>query len=259
VGCAAQGRHFGECKEAVRAAVEPVLDADAVGERVLSTERTFNMQKGDSAAVPAALAAGRLRLGLGWTTRRQDLDLDASCLMLGRDFGCSKEWTVFFGQQTLQGVQHGGDNLTGEGGGDDETVLVDLDQVPPHIHHLAFTVNIYSDGRTFAEVFDSYIRMLGPGGQVLARYELGEHLTARGLFFACLSRSEGAGAGWRFRAVGEMVDGKRGTDAECFEDVRSVMRTGKASTRALLPGGGGGGGGGGGPPAAGGGGCCAVS
>ncbi|CAM9468081.1 unnamed protein product, partial [Heterosigma akashiwo] len=196
---------------------------------------------------------GGAAVGLGWTTGGRTSTWTRAApharagLWLQQGVDLSS-----LGSRPLQGdAAWGGDNLTGEGSGDDETVLVDLDQVPPHVHHLAFTVNIYSDGRTFAEVFDSYIRMLGPGGQVLARYELGEHLTARGLFFACLSRSEGAdgGGGWRFRAVGEMVDGKRGTDAECFEDVRSVMRTGKASTRALLPGSGGGGGGGGGPPA----------
>ena len=118
---------------------------------------------------------------------------------------------------------------TGEGSGDDETILVDLAQVPSHIHHLAFTANIYSDGRTFAEVFDSYIRMLGPGGQILARYQLGEHVASRGLFFACFSRwtSSNWGEGWHFQAVGELVGGKRGSDAECREAVRSVLMTGR--------------------------------
>ncbi|CAM9891394.1 unnamed protein product [Heterosigma akashiwo] len=252
------GKHFQDCLSDVRAVVDLVLDPKAVGDRVLSTEKTFNMSKGDVAEIPEEMivSSGQLRVGLGWTTQKQDLDLDASCLMLTDDYSCSQEWVVYFGQQSLPGVQHSGDNMTGEGSGDDETMVITLDQVPPQIQHLVFTVNIYSDGRTFAEVSNSYVRMLAPEGQVLARYDLGPGVRSRGLFFACFSR---AGGGWSFRAVGEQVDGKRGKDRECFEDVRAVMTTGQASTRALHQFGGGGGGGGTAPQASSSGGCCVVS
>jgi len=203
-------------------------------------DRAFVMVKGDV----AELAGGggdlrELRLGLGWTTPRQDLDLDASCVMLGADGRAVGDWVVYFGQQALPGVQHGGDNLTGEGEGDDETIVVTPANVPPHIHHLAFVVNIYSEGRNFTEVFNSYARLVGAGGKELCRYPLDATITSRGLLLAALSRTEkgegsAAGGRWRFRAVGTMVDGRRARDADCLEDVAAVMAGKPAAVAPLV-------------------------
>ncbi|CAM9173186.1 unnamed protein product, partial [Heterosigma akashiwo] len=199
VGELADGRHFQDCLGPLRDAVDRHLDPELVGERVLSLERTFEMRKGDAAAVPAGL--DRVRLGCGWETPHTDLDLDASCLMLARDGRASAEWTVSFKQLQLPGVKHSGDNLTGAGEGDDEEISVTFSEVPPNIHHLAFIVNIYSDDRSFTEVFDSYIRMVGPNDHVLARYPLDGKIQSRGLFFAAFSRAA-AGQCWTFKAVG---------------------------------------------------------
>eukprot|EP00639_Heterosigma_akashiwo_P025822 CAMPEP_0194702990 /NCGR_PEP_ID=MMETSP0295-20121207/27272_1 /TAXON_ID=39354 /ORGANISM="Heterosigma akashiwo, Strain CCMP2393" /LENGTH=346 /DNA_ID=CAMNT_0039597801 /DNA_START=272 /DNA_END=1308 /DNA_ORIENTATION=+ len=186
---ATQGRHFQECLPALRQTVDRFLDPDLVGERVLSLERTFVMEKDDVAAVPAAF--DEVRLGCGWETPNTDLDLDASCLMLAEDFRADPAWAVSFKQLQLPGVKHSGDNLTGAGEGDDEEIAVRFSEVPARIHHLAFVVNCYSDGRSFDEVFDSYIRMVAPtpsGEHELARYTLDGNIRSRGLLFAVFSR-----------------------------------------------------------------------
>eukprot|EP00639_Heterosigma_akashiwo_P032528 CAMPEP_0194715274 /NCGR_PEP_ID=MMETSP0296-20130528/6989_1 /TAXON_ID=39354 /ORGANISM="Heterosigma akashiwo, Strain CCMP2393" /LENGTH=366 /DNA_ID=CAMNT_0039615007 /DNA_START=98 /DNA_END=1195 /DNA_ORIENTATION=- len=208
VGGLAHGRHFQDCIGPLRDAVDSHLEPDLIGERVLSMERTFEMHKGDTATVPVAV--DRVRLGLGWETPNTDLDLDASCLMLQEDCRAQEEWVVSFKRLQLPGVKHSGDNLTGQGAGDDEEITVAFPEVPPNIHHLAFVVNIYTEGRSFAEVFDSYIRMVGPNGHVLARYPLDGKIQSRGLFFAAFSRGGGGGPeGWVFRAVGAPLRGRR--------------------------------------------------
>jgi len=232
VGQATTGKHFQDCMEFLRPVVDSVLDPDETGERVLSMEKTFEMKKNDTALIPKNWHE-RITIGLGWTTPQQDLDLDASCLFLDKHFGCSDEWVCYFGKLRLPGCVHSGDNLTGEGEGDDEKIFVKLDEVPPSIHHLVFTVNIYSDNRNFSEVYNSYIRLLmGPENHELAIYKLDATLTSRGLFFAVLSRRNNDQ--WGFKAVGSGIDGSRARNQECLEDVRALMEGREPSTKNLM-------------------------
>ena len=88
-------------------------------------------------------------VGLGWderTTSGEDFDLDASAIGLGTDGNAlSPKYFIFFNNLTSPdgSIEHTGDNLTGEGEGDDETINVELSSVPAEVEKIVFPVSIY--------------------------------------------------------------------------------------------------------------------
>ncbi len=150
-------------------------------------------------------------VGLGWdarTTTGADFDLDASALMCGADGKIlSDSHFVFFNNlKSPDGsVEHTGDNLTGEGDGDDESIKVDLARVPGNVDKIVFTVSIYdADSRrqSFGQVRNAYIRVVNQADNgEIARYDLSEDAsTETAMVFGELYRN---GAEWKFRAVGQ--------------------------------------------------------
>ena len=102
-------------------------------------------------------------------------------------------------------IEHAGDNLTGEGDGDDEVINVDLAGTPPNIDSIVFPVSIYdadSRSQSFGQVRNAYIRVVNrANGSEIARYDLSEDAsTETAMVFGELYRS---GADWKFRAVGQ--------------------------------------------------------
>ena len=150
-------------------------------------------------------------VGLGWdvrTTTGSDFDLDASALLLdpaGKVL--SNGHFVFFNNlKSPDGsVQHTGDNLTGEGEGDDEAIRVDLAAVDSGVDRVVFPVSIYEAegrGQSFGQVRNAFIRVVNQAdGVELARYDLSEDAsTETAMVFGELYRS---GAEWKFRAIGQ--------------------------------------------------------
>jgi tellurium resistance protein TerD len=158
-------------------------------------------------------------VGLGWdvrTTTGADFDLDASALLLGADGRVvSDRHFVFFNNLTSPdgSVQHTGDNLTGEGEGDDESINVNLQAVPAEVERIVFPVSIYdADSRqqSFGQVRNAFIRVVNQaGGAEIARYDLSEDAsTETAMVFGELYRN---GPEWKFRAVGQgYASGLRG-------------------------------------------------
>jgi tellurium resistance protein TerD len=158
-------------------------------------------------------------VGLGWdarTTTGNDFDLDASALLTS-DQGkvLSDQHFVFFNNLTSPdgSVVHTGDNLTGEGEGDDEVINVNLAGVPADVAKIVFPVSIYeaeSRQQSFGQVRNAYIRVLNAADQrELARYDLTEDAsTETAMVFGELYRH---GAEWKFRAIGQgYASGLRG-------------------------------------------------
>ncbi|GAC50409.1 TerD family protein [Gordonia aichiensis] len=150
-------------------------------------------------------------VGLGWdarTTTGVDFDLDASAIACGPDKRVlSDQHFVFFNNlRSPEGsIEHTGDNLTGEGDGDDEVINVDLAGTPPTIDSIVFPVSIYdadSRGQSFGQVRNAYIRVINrANGSEIARYDLSEDAsTETAMVFGELYRN---GADWKFRAVGQ--------------------------------------------------------
>jgi tellurium resistance protein TerD len=150
-------------------------------------------------------------VGLGWdlrTTTGTDFDLDASAILC-TDAGSvvsDRDFVFFNNLASANGaVQHTGDNLTGEGDGDDEVIKVDLTSVPAEAAKIVFPVAIYNgDARqqTFGQVRNAFIRVVDQAnGAELARYDLSEDAgTETAMIFGELYRH---GADWKFRAVGQ--------------------------------------------------------
>ncbi|QTI69441.1 TerD family protein [Gordonia polyisoprenivorans] len=150
-------------------------------------------------------------VGLGWDARSTtgtDFDLDASAIALGANKKVlSDQHFIFFNNlRSPDGsIEHTGDNLTGEGEGDDEVINVDLAGVPPEVDSIVFPVSIYdADARSqsFGQVRNAYIRVVNrAGGAEIARYDLSEDAsTETAMVFGELYRN---GAEWKFRAVGQ--------------------------------------------------------
>ncbi|MGW9054457.1 TerD family protein [[Kitasatospora] papulosa] len=150
-------------------------------------------------------------VGLGWdvrTTTGADHDLDASALLC-TEVGkvVSDRHFVFYNNLNSPdgSVQHTGDNLTGEGEGDDESINVDLSSVPAEVSKIVFPVSIHdatARGQSFGQVRNAFIRVINRSDNVeLARYDLSEDAsTETAMVFGELYRH---GSEWKFRAVGQ--------------------------------------------------------
>jgi tellurium resistance protein TerD len=150
-------------------------------------------------------------VGLGWdvrTTTGADFDLDASALMIGSNGKIlSDQHFVFFNNLTSPdgSVEHTGDNLTGEGEGDDEAIKVNLAGVPAEVDKIVVTVSIYdaeARQQSFGQVRNAFIRVVNQADdRELARYDLSEDAsTETAMVFGELYRGTDE---WKFRAVGQ--------------------------------------------------------
>lgn len=150
-------------------------------------------------------------VGLGWDVRSTtgaEFDLDASAIATGQDQKViSDQHFVFYNNlRSPEGsIEHTGDNLTGEGEGDDEVITVDLAATPPTITNIFFPVSIHDAAarqQSFGQVRNAFIRVVDRNtGTELARYDLTEDAsTETAMVFGELYR---AGAEWKFRAIGQ--------------------------------------------------------
>ncbi len=168
---------------------------------------------GNVSLTKEAGAAGlvAVTVGLGWdirTTTGADFDLDASAIIsdaAGKVL--SDKHFVFFNNLTSAdgSVVHTGDNLTGEGEGDDEQIKVNVPAVPAEADKVVFLVSIYdADNRrqSFGQVRGAFIRVVNDAdGRELTRYDLSEDSASEtAMVFGELYRN---GADWKFRAVGQ--------------------------------------------------------
>ena len=150
-------------------------------------------------------------VGLGWdvrTTTGADFDLDASALGVNSSGKIvSDQHFVFYNNLTSPegAIQHTGDNLTGQGEGDDEQINVNLATLPAEVDKIVFAVSIHqaeARGQNFGQVRNAFIRVVNQnGGTEIARYDLTEDAsTETAMVFGEIYRH---GAEWKFRAVGQ--------------------------------------------------------
>ena len=152
-----------------------------------------------------------VNVGLGWdvrTTSGTDFDLDASALMVDSSGKIvSDQHFVFFNNLTSPdgSVQHMGDNLTGEGEGDDEVIKVNLAGVPAEVDKIVVAVSIYdaeNRQQSFGQVRNAFIRVVNAADATeIARYDLSEDAsTETAMIFGEVYRNN---TEWKFRAVGQ--------------------------------------------------------
>ncbi|MFD2169995.1 TerD family protein [Tumebacillus lipolyticus] len=163
-----------------------------------------------------------LIVGLGWdpveVTKKglfgfkkkaeMNIDCDASALLLDANGKLTdgKNLVCFYNKQSpCNSVVHSGDNLTGEGDGDDEQIFVDLNKVPANVHKILMVVNIYqceSRGQDFGMIKQAFIRVVNRANdQELVRFNLSDdHSGKTALIVAEIYRHNGE---WKFNAIGE--------------------------------------------------------
>ncbi|MFG2399224.1 TerD family protein [Streptomyces lydicus] len=180
---------------------------------------TVTLAKGGNVSLSkAAPNLTQIMVGLGWDARSTTgapFDLDASALLCRAGRVLGDEYFVFYNNlKSPEGsVEHTGDNLTGEGEGDDESLLLDLSQVPEQVDKIVFPVSIHeaeARGQSFGQVSNAFIRIVNQAdGGELARYDLSEDAAGEtAMIFGEVYRHNGE---WKFRAVGQgYASGLRG-------------------------------------------------
>ncbi|MEU5181272.1 TerD family protein [Streptomyces longwoodensis] len=165
----------------------------------LQKNQTVSLMKGGRPLL------SQVRMGLGWEPayRGKDIDLDASVIAYGPQRNHID--SCYFGKLTIVNgaIRHSGDNLTGEGGGDDEAITVDLGRLPQDVTGLVFTVNSFS-GQKFTEVAKAYCRLLdATTGEELVRFDLTNAEPQTGVLMAKLIRQ--FSGEWEMTALGDFV------------------------------------------------------
>lgn len=157
-----------------------------------------------------------ITIGLGWDTNKydggKDFDLDSSIFLLNATGKCGDEKDFIFFNNLEGGngsVVHAGDNLTGEGDGDDEQVNINLSNVPATVEKIAFTITIHDSetrNQNFGQVSNSYVRIVNDANrEELIRYDLGEDFSIEtAVVVGELYRH---GNEWKFSAIGSGYQG----------------------------------------------------
>jgi tellurium resistance protein TerZ len=177
---------------------------------------SVNLSKGQSVSLTKSSGGSltRVRMGLGWDavkkrglfgSRSQSIDLDATCLLFDASGRLVDQ--VWFNQLRSNdgAVQHTGDNRTGAGEGDDESIIVELGQLPAAVQTLVFVVNSFT-GQNFSQIENAFCRLVDEttGGEV-ARYELTGSGTHNAQIMSKVSRD---GDGWSMTAIGATANGR---------------------------------------------------
>ncbi len=188
-------------------APEPAAAAAAPTGKINLDKGRVSLQKNQTVSL---VKGGRpllsqVKMGLGWEPafRGRDIDLDASVIAYGPQRNHLD--SCYFGRLTILGgsVKHSGDNLTGEGAGDDEVITVDLGRLPAEATGLVFTVNSFS-GQKFTEVAKAYCRLIdGTTGEELVRFDLTHAEPQTGVMMAKLIKQ--FTGEWEMTAMGEFV------------------------------------------------------
>jgi tellurium resistance protein TerD len=173
---------------------------------------TISLTKGGNVSLTKeAPGLSAVVVGLGWdarTTDGQAFDLDSSAIACnaGGTVYSPGHFIFFNNLNSPEGaIQHTGDNLTGEGAGDDEQIRVNLAALPADLDKIVVAVSIYdadSRGQNFGQVRNAFMRVVNQSNDTeIARYDLSEDAsTETAMVFGEVYRS---GSDWKFRAVGQ--------------------------------------------------------
>ena len=176
-----------------------------------------SLEKGQKISLDktAGSSLTQITMGLGWDVAKskgffgfgggsEEIDLDASCLMF--DEQNQPLDAIWFAQLTSKdgSIRHSGDNRTGAGDGDDESITVDLSRVPANAKTLMFTVNSFR-GQSFEKVQTAYCRVINAqNNQEVAKFNLSCQGAHTALIVAKLYRHNGE---WKMHAIGETAKG----------------------------------------------------
>lgn len=189
---------------------------------IQDTSNTVVLTKGVNISLEKAISEGLTdaSVGLAWDeiVGASDFDADSLAVMLDADGKLVADGTVYYGLASSGGapfkskdgsISHSGDNLTGKGSGDDETLTVSLNSVPANVAKINIIINIHAAkerGQNFGQVPSCKARMYNKNtGEVLGKYDLVEDFSAATAVEVCqFYRYEGT---WKFKALGNALTG----------------------------------------------------
>ncbi|MBW3243643.1 TerD family protein [Epibacterium sp. DP7N7-1] len=187
---------------------------------------SISLKKGGSLSLSKESGLSKVYMGLGWDAAKPtkpsgflgrlvggvqaaSIDLDASVIVY--DNAGHVLDTIWFQKLNSRdgSIRHSGDNRTGDGDGDDETISVDLDRLPANAETLIFTVNSFT-GQNFKEVENAVCRLVNAhDSKELCQFVLAEKGAHTGVIMASLSRKSGE---WKMTAIGESANGRTVND-----------------------------------------------
>lgn len=183
---------------------------------------SVNLTKGDSVNLTkAAPALAKVSVGAGWDPKEGGPTMDADlCCFLLADNGqvrSSGDFVFFNNKNAADGaVVHQGDNLTGEGEGDDEVINVDLSSLPDDVKTVLFAVNIYNakaKGQSLADIDNAHVRIVNEdNGEEMSIFKITE-ATGETMSFGSLVRGA---EGWEFQAINESSNDDLGAFAKAY-------------------------------------------
>ncbi|MES2323167.1 MAG: TerD family protein [Pseudomonadota bacterium] len=185
----------------------------------------ISLQKGGNVNLSKeAPGLSKMIVGLGWDTRATDgagFDLDGAVFLVnaGGKVRSDADFVFYNNLKSTDGsVVHSGDNTTGAGEGDDETVTIDLSKVPADVDKVIFAVTIHdaeARKQNFGMVSKAFVRCVNAAGNAeIARYDLSEDSSTEGaMIFGEVYR---AGTDWKFRAIGQGFKGGLGPLAKNY-------------------------------------------
>lgn len=176
----------------------------------------------------------RINVGLGWdeVLFGRNIDCDASCVGIKKDDSIDRSFLVYFGNKTAQGVMHSGDNLTGGGSGDDETIQIELNKLPSKLKGLIFFMNIYDANdrkQSFKNLKNAFIRIYNPDtNEELTKFSFDEYMEdGQGFIAGKVYFNENE---WHFEAVGQPVH-----NASRIDNVLNFLENGKEDAVPVKP------------------------
>lgn len=176
-----------------------------------------DLTKGQKVALTKADGSdlSKVRMGLGWDVAKglfggggASIDLDASVLVFDANGNILEN--VYFGNKRAfsNAITHNGDNLTGAGDGDDETIDIDLSKLPANANSLIFTINSFC-GQTFDKVANAFCRLMDDRGTEAFKFNLSAKGAHTALVVAKVYRHNGS---WKIHAIGDVAQGRTSSD-----------------------------------------------
>ena len=186
------------------------IDVEISDNRIKKGEEANLMEKDPSMT--------NVLVGVGWVLNSFDadsMDLDVSCFLLNNEGKTvvDEDFVFYNNLEARDGsVVHNGDNLTGAGDGDDESISIDLNGVPFEVTKIVFVMSIYKGEekeQQMSSVRSPYIRVVNASNSLeILRYDVSEDMQeSKGetaMLVASLNRE---GPKWHFEAIGELIEG----------------------------------------------------
>lgn len=167
----------------------------------LQTGKAFDLKKGDEIHLPSCL--NNIAVGLGWETQ---CDLDSSVMLLDEKGNLFESVNFSHKISKTNAVLHQGDNVTGQGEGDDENIVIILDKIPANIRFLICSINVYTGGKTFDDVTQAYCRLIDwESKKEFCKYKLNESGKKKACIL-CYLRFDVSSQKWKVKALGEFLD-----------------------------------------------------